>query len=94
MENSEKHITPYSLLAKILVILLTLTFITVAITGIHLGPLTVAVALIIASVKVALVLIYFMHLKYESRFLQLMVSGVFLLFALVIVITFIDYLLR
>ncbi|MEZ5001271.1 MAG: cytochrome C oxidase subunit IV family protein [Bacteroidales bacterium] len=94
MENSEKHITPYSLLAKILVILLFLTFITVAITGIHLGPLTVAVALIIASVKVALVLIYFMHLKYESRFLQLMVSGVFLLFALVIVITFIDYLLR
>lgn len=94
MENGEKHITPYSLLAKILAILLVLTFITIAITGIHLGPLTVAVALLIASVKVALVLIYFMHLKYESRFLQLMVSGVFLLFALVIVITFIDYLLR
>lgn len=94
MENHKPHISPYSFLARILIILLLLTFLTVAITGIHLGPLTVAVALIIASVKVAFVLIYFMHLKHEPLFLKLMVAGVFLLFALVIIVTFIDYLLR
>jgi len=94
MENHKPHITSYSLLATVLVILLVLTFISVGVTTIHLGPLTVAAALIIASVKVLFVLIYFMHLKHESLFLKLMVSGVFLLFALVIIITFIDYLLR
>jgi cytochrome c oxidase subunit 4 len=94
MKNHETHISSYSLLARILIILLVLTFITVAITGVHLGPLTVAAALIIASVKVSFVLIYFMHLKHEPLFLKLMVAGVFLLFILVIVITFIDYLLR
>jgi cytochrome c oxidase subunit 4 len=94
MENNKPHITSYRLLATILVILLVLTFFSVFITTIHLGPLTVAAALLVASVKVSLVLIYFMHLKYESLFLKLMVSGVFLVFALVIIITFIDYLLR
>jgi cytochrome c oxidase subunit IV len=94
MENTPHHVSSYSQLTRVLILLLALTFLTVAITSIHLGPLTVAVALIIASVKVFLVLIFFMHLKYESLFLKLMVSGVFLLFALVIITTFIDYLTR
>lgn len=75
-------------------ILLALTTISVLITGIHLGPVTVAVALLIASVKVAIVITQFMHLKFENLFLKLAVSGVFTLFVLVIVITFIDYFFR
>lgn len=94
MENVKTHISEYSQLAKVLIALLTLTLISVLITGIHLGPLTVAVALTIASVKVAIVIIYFMHVKYESLFIKMMVAGVFLLFAIVVVVTFIDYLLR
>lgn len=77
-----------------LVILLILTTISVLVTGIHLGPVTVAVALLIASVKVAIVITQFMHLKFENLFLKLAVSGVFTLFALVILITFIDYFFR
>ena len=94
MENGKTHISEYNQLAKVLIALLTLTLISVLITGIHLGPLTVAVALTIASVKVAIVIIYFMHVKYESLFIKMMVAGVFLLFAIVVVVTFIDYLLR
>lgn len=82
------------MLVRVLIALLVLTFVSVGVTAIHLGPLTVAAALIIASVKVSLVLIYFMHLKYESMMLKVMVAGVFLLYALVIATTFIDYLLR
>lgn len=78
----------------VLVILLILTTISVLVTGIHLGPVTVAVALLIASVKVAIVITQFMHLKFENLFLKLAVSGVFTLFALVILITFIDYFFR
>ncbi len=94
MNHEEKHISTYQSLVIVLVILLFLTTISVLVTGFHLGALTVAVALLIASVKVFIVLTRFMHLKFENRFLRLAVAGVFVLFALVTVITFIDYFFR
>jgi len=94
MEHTERHITPFSLFAKVLIVLLILTTVSVLITEMHFGALSVAVALTVASVKVSLVLIFFMHLKWENTFLRLMVAGVFIIFTLVIIFTFIDYLLR
>ncbi len=94
MKDEKQHISSYASLTVVLIILLTLTTISVLITGIHLGPVTVAVALLIASVKVAIVITQFMHLRFENMFLKLAVSGVFTLFALVILITFIDYFFR
>lgn len=94
MEKIKQHITSFFTSGVVLVLLLTLTALTVLITGIHLGALTVAIALIIACVKGFIVLTQFMHLKHENFFIKLMVSLVFLLFAIVIVITFIDYGLR
>lgn len=94
MSSEKHHISTYTSHAMVLIALLVLTFITVFVTEINFGAFSVGVALIVASVKVAIVLTYFMHLKYESRFTKLMVSGVFVIFALVVIITFIDYLLR
>lgn len=94
MKNGETHISTYTSHGIILVILLTLTLISVMVTGFHFGAFSVAVALIIASIKVVTVITYFMHMKFESLFMKLMVAGVFVLFALVVIITFIDYLLR
>lgn len=92
--DKEPHISSYTQHITVLLVLLVLTFITVAVTEIHFSTFSVGVALIIASIKGSTVLTYFMHLKYESRFLKVIVSGVFVLYALVIVLTFIDYLLR
>jgi cytochrome c oxidase subunit 4 len=94
MKQGEIHISSYFSHAAVLIILLILTTISVLITGWHLGALTAAVALIIASIKAGTVITYFMHMKFESLFLKLLVTGVFVLFALVVIITFIDYLLR
>ncbi len=94
MKNEETHISSYTSHATVLIVLLTFTTISVLITGFHLGPFTVAVALMLASIKVFTVITYFMHMKFESLFMKLMVSGVFALFALVIIITFIDYYFR
>jgi cytochrome c oxidase subunit IV len=94
MNETSPHITGYITYVIVLTFLLVMTFLSVAVTSYHLGSFTVALALIIASIKVTVVLNYFMHLKSESLFLKLCVSGVFLLFALVIIITFIDYLYR
>lgn len=94
MENNKPHITPYSSHLSILIILLALTLISVLVTQIHFSTFSVGVALILASVKVSLVLIFFMHLKHESKMIKVMVAGVFSLFILVVIVTFIDYLLR
>jgi caa(3)-type oxidase subunit IV len=94
MNHKEIHITGYPVYAYVLIGLLLLTTVSVLVTGYHLGALTVAMALLIASVKVATVIAYFMHLRSESLFLKIAVSGVFLIFALVIIITFFDYLFR
>ena len=94
MKNHENHISSDSTNWKVLLILLTLTTISILAIKMHLGSFTVALALILASVKVTIVLTYFMHLKFENMLLRLMVGGVFLLFAIVIAITFIDYYFR
>jgi cytochrome c oxidase subunit 4 len=94
MSNNSTHISEYLSLGKVLVILLFLTFITIFITQFDLQAWNVTIALVIACVKVFLVLSYFMHLKYESLLFKILVGMVFLLFFLVIVITFIDYLFR
>jgi cytochrome c oxidase subunit IV len=94
MTNEKSHISSFSSLAIVLVILLLLTTLSVGVTAYHLGAFAVAIALIIASIKVAIVITQYMHMKFESLFLKLMISGVFVIFALVIIITFIDYYFR
>jgi len=94
MEHEKQHITSFQSHARVLLILLALTAVTVLVAGLHFGAFSVGVALLIASVKATIVLVYFMHLKFESTFMKIIVSMVFLVFALVVIITFIDYLLR
>jgi cytochrome c oxidase subunit IV len=94
MKNHENHISSDLMNWTVLLILLILTTLSILAIKMHLGAYTVALALILASVKVTIVLTYFMHLKFENLLLRLMVGFVFLLFAVVIAITFIDYYFR
>lgn len=94
MEKIKHHISSYTSLAIVLISLLFLTFLSVFVATLHFSTFSVGVALIIASIKGTIVLTYFMHLKYEKRYLQLIVAGIFVVYAVVIVITFVDYLLR
>jgi cytochrome c oxidase subunit IV len=94
MSNEKHHIVPYSTFFWILLVLLVLTFASIGITSIELGELTVAAALLFAIVKTYLVLTYFMHIKYDKPYIGIMVGLVFLLFLVVVIITFLDYLYR
>jgi len=94
MSEEKHHVVPYRVYVIVLIALLALTFASIGITSIELGELTVAAALIFACIKTYLVLIYFMHLKYDKKYIAAMVAFVFLLFFVVIVITFLDYLYR
>jgi len=88
------HISTYFSHGTVLVALLVLTAITVLVAELHLGAISVGVALLVASVKGTIVLTYFMHLKYESLFYKIMVAGVLVVYTLVIIFTFFDYMFR
>jgi len=94
MENEKNHIVPYHTFLLVLAGLITLTLISVAVTKIYLGTLTVFIALFIAAVKSTFVLRVFMHLKFENRMFTVMVIAVMLLIGVVIFITLLDYLFR
>lgn len=94
MENKHDHIVPYRSFIAVLALLIVLTIVSVVVTKIHLGALTVAVALLIASVKSTFVLRIFMHLKFDSKLFTILVSGVVILLALVIIVTLSDYIFR
>lgn len=91
MDNHATHIVPYKTYVVILLFLLTFTALSILITSYDLGPLAVTAALIFASLKTTLVLLYFMHLKFEEKFIGAMVAVVLFVFLIVIVITFLDY---
>lgn len=94
MSEEKHHVVPYRVYVIVLLALLALTFASIGITSIELGGFTVAAALIFACIKTFLVLTYFMHLKYDKKYIVAMVAFVFSLFFVVIVITFLDYLYR
>ena len=64
--------------------LLVLTFLTVAITWVDLGEFNLWIAMIIATIKAALVLLFFMHLYWEKP-----IIGVVFVTALLLVTLFI-----
>jgi cytochrome c oxidase subunit IV len=94
MEKENFHIVPYLSHGKILVILLFLTMLTISVTMIHLSTFTVTIALTIASIKGFLVMYYFMHLRFEKKIFKVVGFGVIVLFGLIVLITFLDYLYR
>lgn len=71
--------------------LLTLTAITVTVAGVNLGDVTIAAALIIASIKSYLVLTEFMHLKTESKVFKIFLMAALLFLIISIVLLFSDY---
>jgi cytochrome c oxidase subunit 4 len=62
------HVVPFRLLASVLGALLLLTVATVGATKFDLGSLNIWIALAIAVVKAALVVLYFMHMRWEKPF--------------------------
>ncbi len=93
-EDKHPHIVAYKNHLLILLLLIGFTILTVAITSVELGPYNTAAAMLIASIKAVIVLMYFMHLRFDQKIYRIMATIVFMIFAAVIVVTFFDYLYR
>ena len=91
MSEEKHHIVSYKTQFMVLLALLVLTAISVFITRFELGPHNTLAAMLVAGTKAAIVLAWFMHLKFESRFFTVMVSAVVVIFLLVLFVTFFDY---
>ena len=64
---SDNHIIGFKIYLSVLISLLILTMITVGVAQIDFGALNAFFAMLIATVKATLVLLYFMHLKYDNK---------------------------
>lgn len=92
MSKENGHISSYKDHLMVLGGLITLTVLTVAITSVELNAFNVVAALIIAALKATIVLLYFMHLKFDQKVFLIMTVFVMAVIFAVIGITLIDYL--
>jgi len=83
-EQFSSHVVPASVLVAVFAALLVLTFLSWAATWVDLGVWNLWLAMGIATVKAALVALYFMHLRYDPSFYAL-VLAVALVFVLLFV---------
>jgi cytochrome c oxidase subunit IV len=93
-EGHEHHILSLNMGMKVWIILMVLTIITVAIAQIDLGRFNFTVAMIIATVKAAFVVLYFMGMKYDSNENRVIFFSGFLFLGIFIFLTFSDVLFR
>ena len=60
------------------------------VTRLHITSLSVVINLLIATAKAALVLMFFMHLREEGRFLKIMLGVALAALTVIIILTFSD----
>ena len=89
----DEHATTRTYLV-IYVWLIVLMVLTIVASYLNLGPFNLAVAMIIAVVKATLVVMFFMHVKYSGRLIWIYSAGAFLWLAILLALTYSDYLTR
>ncbi len=80
--ESHHHISPVIVYVAVFAALLVLTGLTYAVSFANLGPGSLPVAMLVATMKASLVVAFFMHLAYEDRFYLFMFLTSLVLIAL------------
>ncbi|HSZ15606.1 MAG TPA: cytochrome C oxidase subunit IV family protein [Terracidiphilus sp.] len=90
----EHHIVSPKIYLTIVGILLVLTATTVGASYIDMGPLNPIIALAIAAIKMMLVVLFFMHVKYSTKLTKLTVGAGLFTFLVLVGMTLADYFTR
>ncbi len=94
-EHAEHHIVSPAQYCIVFGSLLLGTLITVGAAKIDLpGVLNPVIALAIACTKAVIVILFFMHVKYQSRLVKMTVAAGFFTFLILITMTLLDYISR
>ena len=89
-----EHIVPARVYFLVFGILMVLTATTIGVAFLDLGPLNNIIMLTIAVSKAMLVALYFMHLRYSQKLIQIFAGGAILWLLILITLTMSDYLTR
>ena len=86
MADHSEHVVPAGLYWLIWAILIAATFLTAWISTVDLGVFNTVVALVIATAKASIVVLFFMHVKYTSEKMTkaVLISAIFWLLLLLI----------
>ncbi len=93
-EHSEIHIVTPLQYSYVYGTLLVGTILTVLAAKVELGVFNPIVALGIACFKATVVILFFMHVKYQSRLIKITVGAGFFTFIVLITMTLSDYMSR
>ena len=93
-EHAEHHIVGPKTYGIIFITLLAFTGITVKAAFVDLGILNPIIALAIASTKAVIVILFFMHVFYQSKLIKMTVAAGFFTFLILITMTLSDYISR
>lgn len=93
-EHGSHHIVTPRVYAIVFGTLLLFTGITVLAAFQDLGWANPVVALFIACFKACVVILFFMHVKYQSRLIKMTIGSGFFIFLALIVMTLSDYISR
>jgi len=85
------HVLPYRIYFTVWASLITLTVLTVWVSYHDYGNMNIVVAMAIATVKASLVVLFFMHLKYDEPFNGLVFVGTLIFLSIFIVLTMADF---
>lgn len=88
------HVVSVRLYVTIFLALLCLTALTVGVAYINLGYMNTVAALAIALIKMLLVVLFFMHVRYSSNLTKLVVASGFFWLAILLFFTLSDYYTR
>ena len=93
-EHADHHIVTPKQYAMVFGTLLIGTLITVLAADVDLGVFNPIVALGIACTKAVIVILFFMHVKYQSNLVKMTVGAGFFTFIVLITMTLTDYMSR
>ena len=93
-EHAEHHIVTPLQYCYVFGTLLLFTGITVAAAYVEFGVFNPIVALAIASFKAVVVILFFMHVKYQSNLIKITVGAGFFTFLALVTMTLLDYISR
>lgn len=77
MASGSNHTTPLSTYLKVYGALIFLTFITVWIAQFNFGVLNTPIAMLIATIKVLIVMYWFMHLNHDTLLNKIVIGSAF-----------------
>ncbi|MEW6337964.1 MAG: cytochrome C oxidase subunit IV family protein [Acidobacteriota bacterium] len=84
------HVVPVRVLLAVWATLMVLTVVTVAVTWVDLGNFNLWMAMAIAAVKACLVVLYFMHMRYDRPINAIVFVAALLFVALFVSLALVD----